>query len=114
MAEVGFQHIPVLLEAVLAQLNPAPGDVVLDGTVGGGGHASALLARVLPGGFLYGIDRDPNALAAAAATLSPHAGQFELRRATFDQLGNQGFPPLDIILLDVGVSSPQLDRPDRG
>lgn len=114
MAELGFHHVPVLLEAVLAQLNPAPGNVVLDGTVGGGGHASELLAKILPGGFLYGIDRDPSALAAATATLSQVSDQFELRRATFDQLGQQGFPPLDAILLDVGVSSPQLDRADRG
>ncbi len=114
MAQPEFQHLPVLLGEVLTHLAPRPGDVVLDGTVGGGGHAAALLERVLPDGFLYGLDRDPSALEAARARLSAVAGRFELKRATFDQLGTLGLPPLDVILLDVGVSSPQLDRPERG
>lgn len=114
MAQADFHHLPVLLDEVLTHLAPTPGEVVLDGTVGGGGHASAMLARVLPDGFLYGTDRDPAALEAARARLSAVSDRFELRRATFDQLGSLGLPPLDVILLDVGVSSPQLDRPERG
>lgn len=114
MAQPEFHHLPVLLGEVLTHLAPRPGDVVLDGTVGGGGHASALLERVLPNGFLYGLDRDPAALEAARARLATVSERFELRRATFDQLGTLGLPPLDVILLDVGVSSPQLDRPERG
>ena len=114
MAQPEFQHLPVLLDEVLTHLAPRPGDVVLDGTVGGGGHASALLERVLPGGFLYGLDRDPSALEAARARLAAVTDRFTLTRGTFDQLGNLGLPPLDVILLDVGVSSPQLDRPERG
>jgi 16S rRNA (cytosine1402-N4)-methyltransferase len=114
MAQPEFHHLPVLLDAVLAHLAPRPGEVVLDGTVGGGGHAVELLRRVLPDGWLHGIDRDPAAHEAAGARLRTLSDRFTLHRATFDQLGTLGLPPLDAILLDVGVSSPQLDRPDRG
>ncbi|HEY9724128.1 MAG TPA: 16S rRNA (cytosine(1402)-N(4))-methyltransferase RsmH [Oscillatoriaceae cyanobacterium] len=109
-----FRHQPVLLDEVLATLDPRPGQRVLDGTVGGGGHASALLERVLPDGFLYGVDQDPAALDAARERLSAVSDRFELFRANFEAIGTLPLPPLDAVLLDLGVSSPQLDRSERG
>ncbi|MEB3329030.1 MAG: 16S rRNA (cytosine(1402)-N(4))-methyltransferase RsmH [Candidatus Sericytochromatia bacterium] len=109
-----FAHQPVLLDAVLRWLAPAAGQVVLDGTVGGGGHASAIWQGVAPGGQVIGLDRDPAALAAAAQRLDGLGARHQLHRTTFDRLGALGLPPLDAVLLDVGVSSPQLDQPERG
>lgn len=109
-----FRHQPVLLDEVLTLLAPAPGERVLDGTLGGAGHAEAMLRRVLPDGFLYGIDQDPQALAAAEARLSAVSDRFRLHRANFEALDSLGLPPLDVILLDIGVSSPQLDQRERG
>ncbi|MFP5503102.1 MAG: 16S rRNA (cytosine(1402)-N(4))-methyltransferase RsmH [Candidatus Sericytochromatia bacterium] len=109
-----FSHQPVLLAEVLAQLDPRPGQVMLDGTVGGAGHASELLARLLPDGFLYGIDQDPVALEAARARLATVSDRFELFKANFEAIGSLPLPPLDGILLDLGVSSPQLDVAERG
>lgn len=114
MATPEFQHQPVLLNEVLTWLNPQPGEVVLDGTMGGAGHAAELLRRVLPDGFLYGIDQDPQALAAATERLGAVSDRFALFRANFSAMDSLGLPPLDAILLDIGVSSPQLDRAERG
>jgi 16S rRNA (cytosine1402-N4)-methyltransferase len=114
MATPSFQHQPVLLEAVLTWQNPQPGEVELDGTLGGAGHAAEMLARVLPDGFLYGIDQDPQALEAASARLGAVSDRFRLFRSNFSAMDTLGLPPLDAILLDIGVSSPQLDQADRG
>ncbi|MGQ9927721.1 MAG: 16S rRNA (cytosine(1402)-N(4))-methyltransferase RsmH [Chloroflexaceae bacterium] len=116
-----FHHVPVLLEAVLEGLRPAPGTVVIDATVGGGGHALALLRAAQPGGRLLGIDADPAALAAARARLTA-AGlppdSFVLHHGRFADLQaiatTHGFAPVDAVLLDLGVSSHQLDTPQRG
>lgn len=111
-------HVPVMAEEVLAYLRPRPGMVILDGTLGGGGHAALLLAASLPGGQLLGLDRDEAALAAAAQRLAPYAGHYLLRQDSFsraleimDQLGWAGF---DAVLLDLGLSSLQLEAGERG
>ena len=111
-----FHHQTVLRDAVAEFLLAAPsgGGRYVDGTAGGGGHIEALLA----GGAraVFGIDRDPAALAAAGARLEPFGGRATLLRGTFDAMGDLVGPhaPFDGVVLDVGVSSPQLDHPDRG
>jgi 16S rRNA (cytosine1402-N4)-methyltransferase len=114
MENTPFLHQSVLLDEVLAWLDPQPGQILLDGTIGGGGHGAALLERILPDGFLYGLDQDPMALAAATERLSKVSDRFELIRSNFGNLVSLAVPPLDGILLDIGVSSPQLDLAARG
>ncbi|WP_129628172.1 16S rRNA (cytosine(1402)-N(4))-methyltransferase RsmH [Candidatus Oscillochloris fontis] len=116
-----FQHISVLAEPVQTALNPRPGGVYLDGTLGGGGHALALLQAAQPGGFLLGIDADPAALAAAQARMvaanipATNYQFFHARFGAMAQIAQQaGVAAFDGILLDLGVSSPQLDRAERG
>ncbi|MEF3274371.1 MAG: 16S rRNA (cytosine(1402)-N(4))-methyltransferase RsmH [Chloroflexus sp.] len=117
---VTFQHTPVLLAEVVAALAPRPGGRYLDATVGGGGHALAVLQAAQPGGVLLGIDADPAALAAAAERLTEAGLQQQaiLRHGSFadlEQLANEaGFTTFDGILFDLGVSSYQLDTPERG
>ncbi|MBM3270786.1 MAG: 16S rRNA (cytosine(1402)-N(4))-methyltransferase RsmH [Candidatus Sericytochromatia bacterium] len=112
---LGAHHVPVLLAEVMALLRPKPGERVLDGTVGLGGHAARLLAEVSPEGTLYAVDRDPDALSAAQRILRATGGAFVLIHDSFDRaLTRPDLPPLDKILLDLGVSSMQLDRPERG
>ena len=107
-----FVHIPVLCDDVVELLRPRPGAVFVDGTVGGGGHAEALLQA---GVHLVGLDRDPDALAAAGARLARFGERVELHHAPFADLARLlGDRRPDAILLDLGVSSPQLDRPERG
>ena len=109
-----FHHIPVLFEEVMAYLSPRDGGAYADGTLGGGGHSEGILLRA-PHAVLYGIDRDGQAIAAASARLARfqgfHAvhGHFHDVKALLD-----GAPPLDGALLDLGVSSHQLDTPERG
>lgn len=113
--DAGFHHVSVLMQEVLDLLRPAPGGRFLDGTIGGAGHAAALLETVGPEGFLYGIDQDPAALAVAEERLSRRGTNFELRRGNFAEvLPAWELPPLDGILLDLGVSSHQLDTAERG
>ena len=110
-----YQHQPVLLNEVLDCLDPQPGQTFADGTLGGGGHAEAVLRRLGPSGQLYGIDRDAAAIEAASARLSAFPG-FHALRGNFhdvDTLLPEGLL-LDGGLLDLGVSSYQLDTPDRG
>jgi len=110
-----FAHTSVLLDEVLAGLSPKAGGRYADGTVGGAGHAAAILAASSPTGWLYGCDRDGDALEAARGRLAPFAGRFELRRGNFADL-NEWVPEAgcDGVLLDLGVSSPQLDTAERG
>ncbi len=111
-------HRPVLLEESLAVLALRPGSRVVDGTVGGGGHAEAMLRATDPDGTLIGFDVDPEALAAATARLAPFGHRVALEHASFRELGRvlaeRGSLRVDAILLDLGVSSRQLDAPDRG
>ncbi len=110
-----FEHIPVLLTEVLEGLAPRDGGRYVDGTIGGAGHAIELLKASGPTGWLLGVDRDGAALRAARERLAPFAGRFELRQGTFDRL-EEWLPPesCDGVLLDLGVSSPQLDEASRG
>jgi 16S rRNA (cytosine1402-N4)-methyltransferase len=111
-----FIHNPVMVEEVLAALGPKPGGKFADGTLGSGGHAAAMLRASAPTGWLFGCDRDGDALDAARARLAAEfAGRFELRRGNFAELPD--WVPAgscDGVLLDLGVSSPQLDRAERG
>ncbi len=119
--ESGSPHPPVMLREVLGCLQPAPGDLVVDATLGGGGHAEALLARIQPRGRLLGIDRDSLELPRTAARLAA-AGYgpdvFLARRASFADLprvlAEEQFGPVNAILADLGVSSMQHDDPARG
>lgn len=115
------EHLPVMLEETLQCLAPQPGETVLDGTLGLGGHAVEILRRLAPGGTLIGIDRDPQALEQAAKRLDGAGGEYRLLHGTFDLAGQllreSGISPdgaLDGLLLDLGVSSMQLDRAERG
>jgi 16S rRNA (cytosine1402-N4)-methyltransferase len=110
-----FFHKPVLLAEVLQALQPRAGGHYCDGTAGGGGHSEAILRASAPDGWLYGCDRDSNALLAAAERLAPYAGRFELRQMNFADLATW-IPPstCDGVLLDLGVSSHQLSEPERG
>jgi len=106
-----------MVAEVLAALQPRPGGRILDATLGGGGHAAAILAASSPDGWLFGFDRDGAAVEAATRRLNEagFAGRFEIRRANFSELA-ECIPPdsCDGILFDLGVSSPQLDQADRG
>lgn len=115
MTEIQFKHEPVLLHEVLAWLDPAAGGVFADGTLGGGGHSERILQRIGDSGVLYGIDRDEDALRAATARLGGYPG-FRPIHGNFhdiDTLLPAGVL-LDGGLLDLGVSSYQLDTPQRG
>ncbi len=103
---------------VLKGLNPGTAGVFVDCTVGGGGHACALLGSTGPGVHLVGLDQDADALAAAVVKLSPFVGRYTLVRSNFKKLAQVleelGLDAVDGFLFDLGVSSYQLDNPDRG
>jgi 16S rRNA (cytosine1402-N4)-methyltransferase len=109
-------HVPVMLTEVLAALEPKPGQVIVDGTLGGGGHAEALARRVTPRGQVIGLDRDPSAIAAAGTILS--GLPIRLAQANFcdlpEVLPHVGLERVDGILLDLGLSSDQLADTNRG
>ena len=111
-------HIPVMLEQVLAFLQPCLGGDILDGTLGGGGHAAALLEASRGRGRLLGLDRDPSALLVAQQQLAPFVGQHVLLQANFSQaaavLRELGWAGVDGILLDLGFSSLQVEDGGRG
>jgi 16S rRNA (cytosine1402-N4)-methyltransferase len=108
----------VLLEESLEWLALQPRSLVVDGTVGGAGHADAILARSAPDGRLIGLDRDREALAAAASRLARYGERVQLVHASFRDLravlDELGIDRVDGVLLDLGVSSHQLDTPARG
>ncbi len=110
-----FSHKPVMLAEVLDALRPRPGGRYAEGTLGGAGHAEAILAASSPNGWLFGCDRDGAAIEAAQERLAKYAGRFELRQGNFSELADW-VPPesCDGALLDLGVSSPQLDVAERG
>ncbi len=117
-----FEHRPVLVDVVVELLGPVPPGIVVDATVGGGGHAAALLGAH-DHLDLVGLDHDDEALAAAAEALLPFGDRVTFRRARFDQiadvvkeLGHVAHDDFSVsaVLFDLGVSSPQLDRADRG
>jgi 16S rRNA (cytosine1402-N4)-methyltransferase len=114
---VGATHVPVMVAEVAEWLRPRPGARLVDATVGLGGHAAALLAAA-PDARLLGVDRDPAALARAAERLRDAGERVALRRARYgelpDVLADLGWDGADAILLDLGVSSLQLDDAARG
>ena len=112
-----FQHVSVLLQECIDGLNIKPDGIYVDGTLGGAGHSSQIAAR-LTTGRLIGIDRDPVALEAAGKRLAPYADRVTLVHSNFCEiaqvLADLGIGSVDGILLDLGVSSPQLDEVSRG
>ena len=113
-----FSHIPVLLNETLALLAPERGGIFVDGTLGGGGHAEAVLTRLGQADRLIGIDRDWEAVHAAGERLSTFGGRFTALHGNFFDmkalLGEIGVTEVSGILLDLGVSSHQLDKSARG
>ena len=112
-----FHHVSVLLEECIEALNIKPDGIYVDGTLGGAGHSSRIAAE-LTTGRLIGIDRDPVALEAAGERLKPFADRVTLVHSNFDEmdtvLKDLGISGVDGILMDLGVSSPQLDDGKRG
>ncbi len=113
-----FRHRPALLAESLERLLPRPGSSIVDGTVGGGGHAEAILDRTSPDGKLLGLDVDVEALDAARARLARFGARVQLVRESFRHLDRihreLGWPPVAGVMLDLGASSHQLDTPERG
>lgn len=108
-----YEHRPVMVAEVVELFQPVPAGVVVDATVGGGGHAGAIL-EAHPHLRVLGLDRDPDAVAAARARLAPWGDRARVVRARFDAMVEL-VPGAPVgVLFDLGVSSPQLDRPDRG
>jgi 16S rRNA (cytosine1402-N4)-methyltransferase len=112
-----FSHIPVLLDECIEGLNIRPDGIYVDGTAGGAGHSSAIAARLGAGGRLIALDRDPDAVAVASERLSVypnaqviHSNYSQMR----DVLDDLGIDKVDGILMDLGVSSYQLDEESRG
>jgi len=113
-----IRHIPVLAEEVVSWLACRPGGVYLDCTVGQGGHAECILERSGPDGVLIGIDRDPEAIAATSVRLARYASRLRLVQGNFSavkqHLRSVGVSEVDGVIFDLGMSSAQLDRPERG
>lgn len=111
-------HIPVLYDAALAALNLRPTGRYIDGTLGWAGHSSGILEGSGPTGQLLAIDQDPMALAAARERLAPYGERATIVHGNYRQMASlaaqHGWQQVDGILLDIGVSSPQLDLPERG
>jgi 16S rRNA (cytosine1402-N4)-methyltransferase len=114
-------HIPIMVDEVLLCLRPKPGEVAVDCTLGGGGHARAILERLTPGGRLIGLDVDPVELPRTEAQLRAlgfGTDVFTARQCNFAgiaaALAAEGVPAADIVIADLGVSSMQIDNPDRG
>jgi 16S rRNA (cytosine1402-N4)-methyltransferase len=116
-ALAGFAHDPVLAAEVLEHLAPRDHGIYVDGTVGGAGHAAAILTRA-PGASLIGLDRDPEAVTASQLSLAPFGARARILHGAYADLPrilrDLGIAQVDGILLDLGVSSPQLDVAGRG
>jgi 16S rRNA (cytosine1402-N4)-methyltransferase len=114
--EVG--HLPVMLEEVIVALSPHPGSFQIDATVGGGGHAIRILEASNPGGRLLGLDADESAIERTARRLKGFGESVTLRHTNFEDMAqvaaDAGFGKVDGILMDLGLSSPQLDGDKRG
>ena len=113
-----YPHRPVLVDEVLAHLEPQPEGVVVDATLGAGGHAEAILKSSSPSGRLLGLDRDEGALGVARARLHPFGDRVRLRQGSFvdlpEHLDREGFTNVNGIVADLGLSSTQLGDGDRG
>lgn len=117
MEEKDYGHKPVLLHECLTALNIRPDGTYLDGTLGRAGHSLEIVKR-LTTGRLIGVDRDETAIAAAAERLAPYRSRVTLVHSNFSRIGDVlrelGLSGVDGMLFDLGVSSPQLDTPERG
>lgn len=113
-----FSHYSVLLEETIENLNIRPDGIYVDGTLGGGGHAYQVLKRLTAGGRLIGIDQDADAIRAAGERLAEFGSQVTIIRSNYanmrEELRQIGVDHVDGIVLDLGVSSFQLDTPERG
>jgi 16S rRNA (cytosine1402-N4)-methyltransferase len=113
-----FRHLSVMPDEVIQFLNPQPGGTYLDGTLGGGGHARLILEHCTPGGMLIGIDQDQEALLATGQRLAEFGTSAQLVHGNYGQLDSHldrvEVPALDGFILDIGVSSHQLDSGQRG
>jgi 16S rRNA (cytosine1402-N4)-methyltransferase len=113
-----MKHQPVLYHEIIHALQPKNEGHYVDGTLGAGGHARGILEACAPDGRLLGLDVDPQALALARETLAPYGERVRLHQASYDSLaktlGEIGWDEVDGILLDLGLSSMQLDSPERG
>ena len=108
-------HVPVLAKEVISQLEPKSSGCYLDSTIGGGGHARLILDASFPDGRLYGIDQDEEAIRAASHALKPYGSRVRLRQGNFRAVREiYKKSTFDGILLDLGVSSHQLNTPGRG
>ena len=113
-----FSHIPVLLSEVIEGLDIKPEGIYADGTLGGGGHSEEIAKRLGEGGRLIGVDRDEAAIEAAGKRLEPYRDRVDIVRGNYEELpeilDSLGIEKVDGILLDLGVSSYQLDEGERG
>jgi 16S rRNA (cytosine1402-N4)-methyltransferase len=111
-------HTPVLYQKVLSLLNLRSGGHYIDGTVGAGGHAAGILEATAPDGLLLGLDRDPAALEMARHRLATYGDRFELRHSSYASMAevarSLGWAQVDGVLLDLGLSSMQVDQAQRG
>lgn len=113
-----FKHIPVMVEEVMDQLRCEPGRTYVDGTLGGGGHAEEILRQTEPDGVLIGMDWDQEAIELAEKRLKPYSSRLKIFRENFihlpEVLKRVGIESVDGILLDLGLSSIQLEKGKRG
>jgi 16S rRNA (cytosine1402-N4)-methyltransferase len=113
-----YAHVPVLVREVMDFLQPAPGKRYIDGTLGGGGHSEAILSASGPDGQVLGLDRDDEAVAAASERLKRFGARLTARQASFadshEVLSELGWDKVDGVILDLGVSSWQIDAAERG
>jgi 16S rRNA (cytosine1402-N4)-methyltransferase len=115
---LAYPHLPVLYQEILNALHPQSPGLYVDGTIGAGGHAWGILDKSAPRGRLLGLDVDPQALSITRDRLKSFEGRFDLVRASYltltDQIKKAGWQDVQGILLDLGVSSMQIDTPERG
>ena len=118
MEEIKFSHVSVLLPECIEGLAIKPDGIYVDGTTGGGGHSIEIVKRLTDGGRLIAIDRDTDALAAASKRLCEYADRVTFVHSNYSELENVlnelGIDKIDGILMDLGVSSYQLDTAERG
>jgi 16S rRNA (cytosine1402-N4)-methyltransferase len=116
--EKSYLHNPVLVREVISFLNPAPGQIIVDATIGGAGHSEQILQRIIPGGMLIGIDRDEETLRLASERLKPFEGSFKLINKNFkhlkETLKDIGVEKVNGIIFDLGMSSIQMEAWQRG